>query len=338
LKTNSDCFGRTLLGGAIALSLCQASPARAEIQVDVNNRQVQFGNVAPSRIDGRVFIPLRAVVEALGADVRWEAATQTVFGSKGGREFELPIGSRSAQVNGRSLALDAPARLIAGNTMVPLRFVAEALGADVAWNAADQRVAITMGAGGGGRDGGGRDGGGVAAGETVAGELVSVQATADPRTITMRVDGVRQTYVLLDDARVTRGAQGVRGQVVEAGQLRAGDQITLRLDDSGRSVRTINATGPDSPNGSGGRQFGSGVRGEVIRVLANGNPPLMVVMVNGVRKTYEVGDATVSERSGRGARVTRTLQDVTKGDQVVIYLDRTGQIAERIDISTIGSR
>lgn len=333
MKTNSDCFGRTLLGGAIALSLCQASPARAEIQVDVNNRQVQFGNVAPSRIDGRVFIPLRAVVEALGADVRWEAATQTVFGSKGGREFELPIGSRSAQVNGRSLALDAPARLIAGNTMVPLRFVAEALGADVAWNAADQRVAISMGAGGGGRNGGG-----AASGETVAGELVSVQASAEPRTITMRVDGVRQTYVLLDDARVTRGAQGVRGQRVEAGQLRAGDQITLRLDDSGRSVQTINATGADSSLGSGGRPFGSGVRGEVIRVLANGNPPLMVVMVNGVRKTYEVGDATVSERSGRGARVTRTLQDVTKGDQVVIYLDRTGQIAERIDISTIGSR
>jgi hypothetical protein len=326
-------LGRTLLGGAIALSLCQASPARAEIQVDVNNRQVQFGNVAPSRIDGRVFIPLRAVVEALGADVRWEAATQTVFGSKGGREFELPIGSRSAQVNGRSLALDAPARLIAGNTMVPLRFVAEALGADVAWNAADQRVAITMGAGGGGRDGGG-----AATGETVAGELVSVQAGADPRTLTMRVDGVRQTYVLLDDARVTRGARGVRGQRVDVGQLRAGDQITLRLDDSGRSVRSVDATGADSSIGSGGRPFGSGVRGEVIRVLVNGNPPLMVMMVNGIRKTYEVGDATVSERSGRGARVTRTLQDVTKGDQVVVYLDRTGQIAERIEISTNGTR
>lgn len=333
MKTNSDCLGRTLLGGAIALSLCQASPARAEIQVDVNNRQVQFGNVAPSRIDGRVFIPLRAVVEALGADVRWEAATQTVFGSRGGREFELPIGSRSAQVNGRTLALDAPARLIAGNTMVPLRFVAEALGADVAWNAADQRVAITMGAGGGGRDGGG-----AATGETVAGELVSVQAGADPRTITMRVDGVRQTYVLLDDARVMRGARGVRGQRVDVGQLRAGDQITLRLDDSGRSVRSVDATGADSSIGSGGRPFGSGVRGEVIRVLVNGNPPLMVMMVNGIRKTYEVGDATVSERSGRGARVTRTLQDVTKGDQVVVYLDRTGQIAERIEISTNGTR
>jgi hypothetical protein len=324
LRTNPDYFGRTLVVGAIAFTLVQITPACAEIQVDVNNRQVNFGNVAPSRFDGRVFIPLRAVVEALGADVRWEPATQTVHGSKGAREFSLPIGSRTAQVNGRSLNLDAPARLIAGNTLVPLRFVAEALGADVEWNAADQRVAINLGNAGGNTAHEPMD--------AVSGELVSVQANANPATITVRVDGVRQTYRMGDTARVTRGLPGARGQRVEIAQLRPGDQVNVRLDSDGRVATQVDATGSSS---STGRPMDRGVRGEVIRVMAGADPPLMIIMINGARKTYEVGDATVSERTGRsGARVTRALTDVMKGDQVTVYADRTGQIAERIEIST----
>lgn len=329
MKTNFDCFGRSLLVGAIALTLMQASPARAEIQVDVNDRQVQFGNVGPMRLDGRVFIPLRAVVEALGAEVRWDAGTQTVHGSKGGREFALPIGSRTAQVNGRTLALDAPARLMSGNTMVPLRFVAEALGANVDWNAPEQRVAISLGASGGG-------GSPAATGETVSGQVISVQANANPRTLTVRVEGVRQTYRLSDNTRITRGEEGTRGARVDLEELRTGDQVSVRLDAAGEMARHIEATTATGNGGSGGSdgpRNDRGVRGEVIRVLAGGNPPLMVVMVNGARKTYEVGDAQISERGVRGgARVTVALKNVLKGDQVTVYTDRTGQIAERIDV------
>jgi len=326
LKSSTLACRRSLVCSAALLTLFQASPARAQIQVDVNNRQVQFGDAAPVRIGGRVFIPLRAVVEALGAEVRWSGSTQTVFGKKGTREFALPIGSNTAQVNGRSLALDAPARLIGGNTMVPLRFVAEALGANVDWNASEQKVAINLGGTGGVEE--------PASSESVSGELISVQPNGNPPTITMRVGGQRQTYRIGAETQVTRGEQGARGRRVDADQLRAGDQVSVRL--AGRMAEQIDATGSTSSTGT---QNDRTARGEVIRVVRNASPPLLVVMVNGARQTYDAGSAVVSHRTGRrAAKVTGTLTDVVVGDDVVVTLDRTGQIAERIDATHVRTR
>jgi hypothetical protein len=133
-----------MVGAAGLLSLAVITPAGARIRVDVNERTVAFRDVQPQEINGRVFIPLRDVAEALNADVSWNNASQTVHGDRAGKTFSIPIGSRSATVNGRSVKVDQPARLTGGRTLVPLRFAAEALGADVSWHAADQRVAINL--------------------------------------------------------------------------------------------------------------------------------------------------------------------------------------------------
>src|SRR5207244_1298013 len=52
---------------------------------------------------------------------------------------------RTAKVNGRIVSLDVPAMTIAGNTMVPLRFVSESIGAVVAWDNRRQIVNIETG-------------------------------------------------------------------------------------------------------------------------------------------------------------------------------------------------
>src|SRR5688500_11409915 len=124
------------IAGAAALAiLCSAGPASAAaINVDVNGHPVHFTGAQPAHVGGRVFIPLRAVAENLGAQVSWDAASRTVHGSRDGRSFTLPLNKATAFVNGRAVRLDAPARSLAGRTVVPLRFVAEALGAEVAWN------------------------------------------------------------------------------------------------------------------------------------------------------------------------------------------------------------
>jgi hypothetical protein len=133
-----------LAGIAALAALVAGTPAQAAIQVDVNGRALRFADVQPVSMNGRVFLPLRDVAEALDADVRWNAATQTVHGSRDGRTFRLPIGSRTAFVQDNSVSLDSPARLVSGRTLVPLRFAAEALGAEVAWHPANQRVAIDL--------------------------------------------------------------------------------------------------------------------------------------------------------------------------------------------------
>lgn len=341
LKRNPEYRVRLLLGGVAALTLGSASLTWAQIQVDVNRRPVQFGNVGPARIGGRVFIPLRAVVEALGADVRWNAATQTVRGSRGGREFSLPIGARTAQVNGRSLALDAPARLIAGNTMVPLRFVAEALGAEVDWNAAQQTVAINLDSGntgGGSSTGAGRDRNSF--GETVSGELMAVQPNNNPPTLTLSSRGLRQTYRITADTQVTRGARGGRGQRVDPSQLRPRDQVVVRLDATGRFAEQVDAIAPVVPRRIPAvtrptpavPRIPRVVRGNVISVVRRADPPLLIVTVNRTRQTYDVGAARIYVRNAAvEALVPATLNEIRAGDDVVVRLDRTGQIATRVD-------
>lgn len=80
-------------------------------------------------VSGRTLVPLRAIFEALGARVKYVGGR--IEGQKGDRQVELSLGSRAARVNGVPVQLDAPARLVGTSTYVPLRFVAEALGARV---------------------------------------------------------------------------------------------------------------------------------------------------------------------------------------------------------------
>lgn len=117
--------------------------ANAQIRVELNGDPVRFYGTQPKELDGRVMVPLRGVLEKMGATVDWDAGSQTVRAAKGDMELELPIGSRTARINNRSVRLDVPAMTMAGSTMVPLRFVSEALGADVAWSGRSQTVMIS---------------------------------------------------------------------------------------------------------------------------------------------------------------------------------------------------
>lgn len=104
---------------------------------------MQFTGVQPQVVNGRVLIPSRGVLEQMGAYVGWDAATRAVIAQRGDKDVSLPIGSRTATVNGQLVTLDVPAMIISGTTMVPLRFLSEALGAGVVWDNATRTVAIT---------------------------------------------------------------------------------------------------------------------------------------------------------------------------------------------------
>jgi hypothetical protein len=119
-----------------------ASQAPAQIGVNVDGRAVVFSGTPPQQVQGRVLVPLRGVLEAMGAYVEYQAATGTILASKGATQIRMRLGDRNAVVNGSNVTLDVPAMSVGGRTMVPLRFVGEALGADVRWNASTQVVDI----------------------------------------------------------------------------------------------------------------------------------------------------------------------------------------------------
>ena len=114
------------------------------ITVTVDNKPVGFSEAPPRMMGGRVMVPLRGVVERLGGNIKYEAQTKVITGAQPDTEkqFRLRLGSNEALVNGQKQPLDAPPRVIRGVTYVPLRFVSEALGADVRWDNAKQTVTI----------------------------------------------------------------------------------------------------------------------------------------------------------------------------------------------------
>ena len=99
-------------------------------------------DVAPVIVNERTMLPARFVAEALGAKVLWDSNTRTVS-IIGEKAIAITIGSDTAYVNGVAVKLDSPAFIADDRTYLPLRFIAENLGADVEWIADELKIVIT---------------------------------------------------------------------------------------------------------------------------------------------------------------------------------------------------
>ncbi|HTU71161.1 MAG TPA: copper amine oxidase N-terminal domain-containing protein [Candidatus Baltobacteraceae bacterium] len=135
-----------LLGAAACALLLPAAviaPALAQqsagVTVIVNGQTMNFPQ-PPVEQAGRVFVPLRGIFEQLGASVVYQNGTINATGN--GRNVSLHIGSTQATVNGQPETLDSPPFIENATTLVPLRFIAQALGASVNWNNNTSTVAI----------------------------------------------------------------------------------------------------------------------------------------------------------------------------------------------------
>lgn len=135
---------RRCLATACLVALAAVGSAQ-KIQVIVNGSPVAFESQGPVMSGERVLVPLRGVLEKLGAEVNWDPGTQTVSARRGADVVRLGIGQRTAAVNGKPVDLDVPAQIMNGSTMVPLRFVGEALGQSVHWDASTYTVEIKDG-------------------------------------------------------------------------------------------------------------------------------------------------------------------------------------------------
>lgn len=113
-----------------------------EIKVLLDGAQLEF-DVPPQIIDGRTLVPMRAIFEALGAQVTWDGDTQTVTAEKDSTVVEMAIGSAVMSVNSEEITLDVPPQIIDGRTLVPARAVAESFDAYVEWDSETQTVIIS---------------------------------------------------------------------------------------------------------------------------------------------------------------------------------------------------
>jgi hypothetical protein len=111
-------------------------------KVRLNGSLVKFDNQYPIVEDGTTMIPVRAISEMLGASVNWNQDEQHVYISKSGKTIDLYAGSDIGYINGEPIAIEKSAEVVNNRTLVPLRFVAEALDVEVYWEGETRTVQL----------------------------------------------------------------------------------------------------------------------------------------------------------------------------------------------------
>ncbi len=99
-------------------------------KMKANGREIKF-DIPPVVKSGTTLIPVRAVVESLGANVNWDAASNTVTITKGDKTIVFDLNNSKVYVNGTEVTLSMPAMEISNRTFVPIRFIAETLGVNI---------------------------------------------------------------------------------------------------------------------------------------------------------------------------------------------------------------
>jgi hypothetical protein len=118
-----------------------AYSAAKPIEVQLNEKVLSFPQ-APIAENGTTLVPFRAIFEAMGLKVEWNAQQQTVSGSKTGLSIVMTLNKKTAVVNGKTVNLPQPPQIRNNATLVPLRFIGEASGALVFWNPYKPQVLI----------------------------------------------------------------------------------------------------------------------------------------------------------------------------------------------------
>jgi hypothetical protein len=127
---------------AAALALTSTCFAQ-DINVSLNGNVVNFPNQKPVVVDGRTLIPLRGVFDNMGYAIDWNGNTKTVTLTKGSDTIVITIGENQYYHNNQAVSLDVPAQIINGSTMLPLRAIGDATGAEILWDA-DTKLATIV--------------------------------------------------------------------------------------------------------------------------------------------------------------------------------------------------
>ena len=294
----------------------------APVAVLVDGRPVSFGSQPPVQSGGRLLVPLRAIFEALGANV--EFSNGVVRARRDTTNLELRIGSNQAIVNGQNRTLEVPAQAIFGRTLVPLRFVGEAFGAGVSFNNATQTVSISSPGGVGTGTipvQGNGAGNGLPYTTPVAAQVVSgTLVRVEPGTASISVagtDGATRTYVLNPNALALRQislattptATPVRqvARRIETTALAPGDEVRLTLDSAGRVSQILTSATVI-----------------VARVQFAGGD--QIVLDDERDTTLTIGNVAFTDATGRES----TTANLGPGQTVALFLNRANRSIYRV--------
>ena len=132
----------TLVAALAGAAVPQAEVVvQEQLTITINKNSVRT-DVPPIMVEGRTLVPVRGVFNAFNARIDWLPDVRRVHILSSAQEIWLRIGVAHADVNNQEVLLDVPPMIYRSRTMVPLRFIAETLGATVSWDPNTQRITI----------------------------------------------------------------------------------------------------------------------------------------------------------------------------------------------------
>lgn len=115
--------------------------ANNDIKVLLDGKPITF-DVPPQIINGRTLVPMRAIFEALGAQVEWDENSKTIGAFKDSTIIIMTINQGTYLKNEDLLVFDVAPQIVNGRTLVPVRAIAECFDCDVTWDNASRTVFI----------------------------------------------------------------------------------------------------------------------------------------------------------------------------------------------------
>lgn len=128
----------------VAVTVMSTKMIRMQIGADtalVNEQPVSL-QTAPIIRNGTTLVPLRFVAETFGITPSWDGVFQIIDLPVGSHAVRLQIGQLFAGMDGKRVVLDAAPIIQGSVTLVPLRFIADIMGADTQWEAATRTIII----------------------------------------------------------------------------------------------------------------------------------------------------------------------------------------------------
>lgn len=116
-----------------------------DISIYMNDQRVEFNeDLGYPFIDdaNRTQMPLRIILESMGAEVGWDAVNEVAEVVKGNLEIQVPLGASYIMKNNEIIEMDTVSRIINSRIYIPLRAIVEAMGAEVTWDGSARQVGI----------------------------------------------------------------------------------------------------------------------------------------------------------------------------------------------------
>lgn len=111
--------------------------------VYLDGQKLSFSDAQPIIVNSRVMVPVRETANNFGMTVDWNKETETMTFTKGSRVIVHKMYTNTITVNGEVSAFETPSINRMNRTLMPVRMLAESMGADVQWDSDARQVIIT---------------------------------------------------------------------------------------------------------------------------------------------------------------------------------------------------